>query len=265
MKIKPNNIYNCDCVEGVQSIANESIDLTVTSPPYGGLRKYTGFSWDFEALASELYRVTKQGGVVVWVVDDTTIKGNEQATPFSQCLFFKKCGFTLHDTMIWVKDGGGAVGSEYTYKQNFEYMFVFSKGRPKSINLIHDKPNLSYGKKHTGRGRRKPNGETRQENRAPSKPFSKRNNWWYIPPQKKGLGHPAVFPEKLAQDHILSWSNEGEVVLDPFLGSGTTAKMAILNNRNYIGFEISKEYCDIASARIQEVEESRGQMSFEMG
>lgn len=249
-----NIIYNMDCVEGMRGLDGQSIDLTVTSPPYGGLRKYNGYVFDFEAVAKELYRITKYGGVVVWIVDDTTNKGDEQATPFSQCLFFKKCGFRLHDTMIWVKDGGGAVGSQYTYKQNFEYMFIFSKGRPKSINLICDKPNLSYGKTHTGRGRKRANGKTRQENRAPSKPFSKRNNWWHISSAKKGFGHPAVYPERLAQDHILTWSNEGDIVLDPFMGSGTTAKVALLNNRQYIGFEISKEYCDIASKRIEETE-----------
>ena len=253
MSFTMNNIYNCDCVEGMRNLPDECIDLTVTSPPYDTLRKYNGFEFDFPSTVKELFRITKKGGVVVWVVDDRTKKGDEQGIPFRQCLYFKECGFTLHDTMIWTKDGGGAVGSEYTYKQNFEYMFVFSKGRPKTINLLFDKVNKSYGVDKSGSGRRRRNGEIRKEIRQPSRPFSKRNNWWYIPPQRGGK-HPAVFPEQLAQDHILTWSNEGDVVLDPFAGSGTTAKMALVNNRNYIGFEISKEYCELANERVNDVQ-----------
>lgn len=251
MKIETNSIYNCDCVDGMRDIPNDSIDLTVTSPPYDNLRTYNGFSWDFEATAKELYRVTKQGGVVVWVVNDATIKGNETGTSFKQALFFKECGFNLHDTMIWVKDGGGAIGSNKCYTQNFEYMFVFSKGTPNTTNLIYDKPNSSFGVDKSGIGRRRVDGTKKVEKRKKSSEFSRRNNWWYIAPQK-GNEHPAVFPEKLAKDHIISWSNEGDVVLDPFMGSGTTAKMALLNNRKYIGFELSKEYCEIAEKRLRE-------------
>ena len=252
--VKINTINNIDCVCGMGLLKSESVDLTVTSPPYDNLRTYNGFQWDFENVAKQLYRITKNGGVVVWVVSDATIKGNETATSFNQALFFKVCGLNLHDTMIWVKDGGGAVGSNKCYTQNFEYMFVFSKGTPKSINLIYDKPNLSFGVDKSGVGRRKPDGTKKIEKRKASKEFSRRNNWWYIPPQK-GSDHPAVFPEKLAIDHILSWSNEGDVVLDPFMGSGTTAIACIKTNRNYIGFELSKDYCDIAIARIKAVQE----------
>ena len=244
-----NKIYNMDCLEGMKLLEDNSIDLTVTSPPYDDLRKYNGYSWDFEGIAKELYRVTKQGGVVVWVVNDKTVKGSETGSSFKQALYFKEVGFNLHDTMIWVKDGGGAVGSNLCYTQNFEYMFVLSKGKPNSINLIRDKVNQSYGQDKSGVGRRRTDGVHKIEKRKPSKEFSKRNNWWYIPPQK-GNGHPAVFPEQLAHDHIISWSNEGDVVMDIFMGSGTTAKMCKLTNRNYIGFEISEEYCQIAKERL---------------
>ena len=260
MKVTTNNIYNIDCVEGMKMLSDDSIDLTVTSPPYDNLRTYKGFEWNFEATAEQLYRVTKQGGVVVWIVNDATIKGNETAPAFKQALYFKKVGFNLHDTMIWIKDGGGAVGSNYCYTQNFEYMFVFSKGKPKAINLLCDKPNLSFGVDKSGVGRRKPDGTKKIERRKQAKEFSRRNNWWYIPPQK-GKDHPAVFPEKLAQDHILSWSNPGDIVLDPFMGSGTTAKMALLTNRKFIGFELSSEYCDLANKRLDEVEK---QIQFEV-
>ena len=243
---------NCiDCVEGLKLLKDESIDLTVTSPPYDNLRIYNGYCFDFESVAKELYRVTKLGGVVVWNVNDSTIKGSETGNSFRQALYFKELGFNLHDTMIWIKDGGGAVGSNKCYTQNFEYMFVFSKGAPKTINLIYDKPNKSFGQDKSGVGRRKVTGEHKIEQRKPSKEFSRRNNWWYIPPQK-GVGHPAVFPEQLANDHIISWSNEGDIVLDPFSGSGTTHKMALLNNRKFIGFEISQEYINIETQRLKE-------------
>lgn len=250
-------LLNGDCLELMKKIPDKTISLTVTSPPYDNLRTYNGNieQWCFEKfklIAKELYRITKDGGVVVWVVSDATIKGSETGSSFKQALYFKDCGFNLHDTMIWVKDGGGAIGSNKCYTQNFEYMFVFSKGVPSAINLIYDKPNQSYGQDKSGVGRRKATGEHKIEQRKESKEFSRRNNWWYIPPQK-GVGHPAVFPEQLANDHILSWSNEGDLVFDPFTGSGTTGKMAVLNNRNFIGIELDEGYYNIAKERIESV------------
>ena len=251
-----------DCLELMKDIPDGYIDLTVTSPPYDNLRTYNGNidQWTFEKfqeIAKQLYRITAEGGVVVWVVGDATIKGDETGSSFRQALYFKECGFNLHDTMIWIKDGGGAVGSNYCYTQNFEYNFVFSKGRPKSINLICDKKNLSFGKDKSGVGRRVgrrlPDGEHKIETRKPSKEFSRRNNWWYIPPQKGGE-HPAVFPEQLAQDHILSWSKAGDVVFDPFMGSGTTGKMAMLNGRRFIGIELDADYFKIAENRIADAQ-----------
>ena len=249
-----------DCLELMKNIPDNSIDLTVTSPPYDNLRTYNGNinQWSFEKfqeIAKELYRVTAIGGVVVWVVGDATVKGSETGTSFKQALFFKECGFNLHDTMIWVKDGGGAIGSNKCYTQNFEYMFVFSKGTPKTINLIYDKPNLSFGVDKSGVGRRKIDGTKKIEKRKPAKEFSRRNNWWYIPPQK-GREHPAVFPEQLANDHIISWSNEGDTVFDPFMGSGTTGKMAVLNNRKFIGIELDNTYFEIAKERINKAVEN---------
>lgn len=249
-----NKIHNCDNIVGMKQLPDECIDLVVTSPPYDNLRNYNGYSFDFDNVAKQLYRVVKDGGVVVWIVSDATINGSETGTSFRQALYFKEIGFNLHDTMIWCKDGGGAVGSNYCYTQNFEYMFVLSKGKPKSINLIYDKTSLSYdGKSRTvkesrGGGDKGDRGHTtfaRLEK-------SKRNNWWYLCPQaQEGSSfHPAVFPEKLVADHILSWSNEGDLVLDPFMGSGTTAKVARILGRKYIGFEISKEYCDNANNRL---------------
>ena len=244
--------HNIDNVQGMKLLDDECIDLTVTSPPYDNLRNYNGFSFDFENVAKELFRVTKKGGVVVWIVSDATIDGSETGTSFKQALYFMQCGFNLHDTMIWCKDGGGAVGSNLCYTQNYEYMFVFSKGKPHHINLIKDKLNQSFGMDRSGVGRRTKDGVHKIENRKPNEQFSKRNNWWLLVPQEQegSKWHPAVFPEDLARDHIKSWSDEGDLVLDPFMGSGTTAKMALQLNRHYIGFEISKEYCNLAEKRV---------------
>lgn len=254
-KFEIDKIYNCDCVEGMGMMPDNYIDLTVTSPPYDSLRTYKGFEWDFEATAKELYRVTKQGGVVVWIVSDATIKGNETGTSFKQALFFKECGFNLHDTMIWYKPDRYNLGSNYCYKQTFEYMFIFSKGKPKAINLIKDVPAKCNGKARKSY-RKQPTGKVEEDPRVYiQSEYKRRNNVWEISYLRKNHGHPAEFPEELVQDHIISWSNEGDVVLDCFMGSGTTAKMAKLNNRNYIGFELSKEYCEIAEQRIEEAEQ----------
>ncbi len=266
--IELNRIYNMDCLEGMKLLPNECIDLTVTSPPYDNLRTYNGNikQWSFEkfqAIAKELYRVTANGGVVVWIVADATIKGSETGTSFRQALFFMECGFNLHDTMIYQKDTCPFPETNRYYPM-FEYMFVFSKGKPKTVNLIADKPNKSYGEKVASSTQRRPDGKivkvsaNKTDPTRTVKKYGVRGNVWQYSigynkstKDKYAYKHPAIFPEQLAQDHILSWSNEGDVVLDPFMGSGTTAKMALLNNRNYIGFELDKHYCDIANERIR--------------
>ncbi len=242
-------IYHGDCLDIMPTLADKSIDLTVTSPPYDNLRTYNGNSqFDFQGIAKELFRVTKDGGVVVWVVGDATIKGSETGTSFRQALYFKEIGFNLHDTMIWVKDGGGAIGSQLCYVQNFEYMFVFSKGKPASINRIRDKANLSFGKDKSGVGRRTKEGFHKIEQRKLCGEFSVRNNWWYVPPEKGE--HPAVFPLRLATDHILSWSSEGDTILDPFAGSGTTGIAAFNTKRNAILIEKDEQYFNAAKERF---------------
>lgn len=253
-----NKIYCGDNLTLIKQLDDNSIDLTVTSPPYDNLRDYKGYSWDFENLAKELYRVTKQGGVVVWVVGDATINGSETGTSFKQALYFKEIGFNLHDTMIYLKNQLAYPDSN-RYYNGFEYMFVFSKGNPKNFNPIKDRINISAGHKVSGTERMK-NGLTRS-NRACkgniTKEYGIRYNYWlmYNISSDETRKHPAVFPEKLANDHIISWSNENDIVLDPFMGSGTTAKMAILNKRKFIGFELAQEYVDIANERIKEAKQ----------
>ena len=249
-----NKIYTENCLDTMARMEDNFIDLTVTSPPYDGLRTYNGYSFDFESVAKELFRITKDGGVVVWIVGDATIKGSESGTSFKQALFFKECGFNLLDTMIWNKGTFTAVGAlKSMYAPVFEYMFVVTKGKAKTFNPIKDKKNKTFGKKHTGTIRQK-DGSTKPLNTIGKKinQYGQRYNIWEISPEKRNSHrlHPAMFPEQLANDHILSWSNENDLVYDPFMGSGTTAKMAILNNRNYIGSEISKDYVEIANKRL---------------
>ena len=247
-------LYNEDCLKGMKRLDDESIDLVVTSPPYDNLRTYNGFSFDFKGTAKELYRVVKQGGVVVWIVSDSTVNGSETGTSFKQALFFKEIGFNLHDTMIWRKI------SPFTHKNryiaDFEYMFVFSKGKPKTTNIICDRKNKWGGTPVHGTLQQKNDGKLAEINgkgKRKVKEYGARYNVWDIPPEKNNrTGHPAVFPRAIAKDHILSWSNKGDTVLDPFSGSGTTAIEAINNGREFIGFEISKEYYDKSLQRIND-------------
>lgn len=238
------SLYHGDCLEVMKSMPSNIIHLTVTSPPYDNLRTYNGYTFDFEGIAKELYRVTKDGGIVVWVVGDATIKGSETGTSFRQALYFMECGFNLHDTMIYEKNSSSypANSKSNRYSQIFEYMFIFSKDKPNTANLIKDKANKWAGHKDFS---------GKLKNPVPD--FSPRNNIWkYTTSFNDKTGHPAVFPEQLAHDHIISWSNEGDTVLDCFLGSGTTGKMAKELNRKFIGIETSKEYFDIACKRIGE-------------
>ena len=240
-----------------ENIPDNFVDLTVTSPPYDNLRKYKGFEWDFEATAKELYRVTKKGGVVVWVVGDATIKGSETGTSFRQALYFKEIGFNLHDTMIYIKNGGLNSGSLKAYQQKFEYMFVFSKGTPKTVNLIKDRPN-KYVEDRIKKKKQKDG--TYVEQHFKTEEYGTRYNYWIYDTgsgkstkDKIAFNHPAIFPEKLAEDHIISWSNEGDIVFDPMCGAGTTCKMAWLNKRNFIGIDISEEYINnICKPRLKQ-------------
>ena len=232
------------------------IDLTVTSPPYDKLRTYNGYCFDFESVSKELYRVTKDGGVVVWVVGDATVKGSESGTSFKQALYFIQCGFNLHDTMIYNSDKPPL--NHNRYEQEFEYMFIFSKGKPKTFNPIMIECKYA-GEDKSARTFRQTGDDIMETHlKTPVKSHKIKGNIWRYSTgfnkstkDKIAFKHPAIFPEQLANDHILSWSNEGDLIYDPFMGSGTTAKMAISNNRNWVGSEISSEYCDITNKRIE--------------
>lgn len=251
-----------DNVDILHTLPDSYVDLTVTSPPYDNLRDYKGYSFDFESVAKELYRVTEDGGVVVWVVGDSMFEGTESGTSFRQALYFKEVGFNLHDTMIYKKDSI-AFPNPKRYHQCFEYMFVFSKGPPKTANLIHDRKNATGEDERTELGRRERQKDGSIRFRAKDvyeiKAVGARWNiweygvgWMKTTADEEAYKHPAMFPEKLAADHIISWSNEGDLVLDPFNGSGTTTKMAKHLGRQFIGIDISEEYCEIARKRLSQ-------------
>lgn len=249
-----------DCLDVMPTLDSDSIDLTVTSPPYDNLRTYNNSlnDWTAEkwkAILRELYRITKPGGVVVWVVADATINGSETGTSFRQALYAMECGFRLHDTMIWNKNGFSAVGALATrYAPVFEYMFIFSKGALRAFNPIKDKPNKWAGDTRKHSMNRQSDGTTKPSKGYTLGEFGQRYNIWAMPAQRQrgANNHPAPFPEHLARDHILSWSNLGDVVFDPFAGSGTTGKMALMLDRQFIGIERDPEYFEIAQRRIAE-------------
>lgn len=243
-------LYHGDCVEVMSNMADESIDLTVTSPPYDNMRNYKGYTFDFEKTADELFRITKQGGVVVWVVGDATIKGSETGTSFRQALYFKHIGFNLHDTMIYEK-AQSPFGSNLCYLQSFEYMFVFSKGRPKALNLIRDRKNKRSGVESVAAGGLSADGVKQERIRKELKEYGRRKNIWKYGVGGSKIDHPAVFPEQLARDHIITWSNEGDVVLDPMCGSGTTCVVAKQQGRHFIGIDCAEDYLEISRKRIE--------------
>ncbi len=261
-----NKIFNECCIKGLSKLEDEIIDLCITSPPYDDLREYNQSSiWNFQIfteVAEQLWRVCKKGAVVVWIVGDSVVKGEETLSSFRQATYFTELGFKLHDTMIYEKNGASfpARRNGNRYSQIFEYMFVFSKKtKPKTVNLICDKANRWAGYINFGKATyRDKNGDLVERKQKTVPEFSPRNNIWkyntgknYTTKDDYAFEHPAMFPEKLAEDHILTWSNEGDLVLDPFMGAGTTGKMAILNSREFIGFEIDSAYFEISQRRLK--------------
>ena len=242
-----NKIYCENCLDTMAKMPDRFIDLTVTSPPYDNLRDYKGYTFDFEAIAKELYRVTKIGGVVVWVVNDATINGSETGTSFKQALYFKEIGFNLHDTMIFLSDKPPE--NAIRYQASFEFMFIFSKGKPKTFNPIKEQ-SLHFGRKNKTATYYKKDGTKKLRHQGDIKQYKIKSNVWKYQTGKDGL-HPATFPEQLAADHIYTWSNENDLIYDCFGGSGTVAKIAHLQKRNWILSEISSKYCDISQKRIQ--------------
>lgn len=257
-------IWNGDCIDVLKKFRDESVDMVFTSPPYDSLRTYDGFDWNegvWKRVIKDLYRVLKKRGVMVWVVGDATIDGSETGTSFKQALYAKECGFNLHDTMIYQKSGV-QFPEINRYYLVFEYMFVFSKGKPGTYNLLRDRMNSTAGDIVHGK-ERQVNGSINVRSGARKcriiKPYGVRFNIWQY---GTGMGnsykekylkeHPAILNPGLVRDHILSWSNKGDVVLDPFMGSGTTMVVARQLERLSIGIEISEKYCELAVRRLND-------------
>lgn len=259
------DLINSDCVKALSEMKADSVDLTVTSPPYDNLRSYNGNNetwceYVWKQVIEQLYRVTKEGGLVVWIVADATIKGSETGTSFKQALYAMDCGFRLHDTMIWDKGINSSIGSNNRYKNSFEYMFIWSKGKPKTANIIADRKNKRAGELQHGSIRQK-DGSVRKTSgygKRRVREYGERMNVWQVVPakSKRERLHPAPFSEALAHDHIISWTNPYDTVLDPFMGSGTTGAVCAKTNRNFIGIELDRDYYDIAVNRINEAKET---------
>lgn len=265
-KYELNDVYVTECVEGMKQLPDNCVDLTITSPPYDKLRKYSkdkkvNNSFNLKQTVEQLFRITKQGGVVVWIVNDQTIKGSETGTSFRQALSFLEYGFNLHDTMIYAKKNYLPLNHN-RYENQFEYMFVFSKGKPKTFNPIMEEC-LHAGKINKGTIRKKVGSNAENSDELfqkngygkPVKNKKMRSNIWFYSvgtassSDSYASQHPAIFPENLALDHILSWSNEDDVIFDPFVGSGTTMKMAKKEKRQYIGFDKSEQYIEKISKK----------------
>jgi len=242
-----------DCAELIEMLPEDSIDLVVTSPPYDDLRNYKGYIFDYKRIARGLLRAVKTGGIVVWVVGDKIDRGNRTLSSFRQALHFQKIGWNVYDDILYKKKNTPFIRLN-AYTNCYEHMFVFSKGKPKTFNPLRVR-NKRSGTRYMTISKNK-DGCRAKGVIALNEEGKRKNIWEYAvgsgtTADKIAFNHPAVFPEKLAEDHILSWSNEGDIVLDPMCGSGTTCKMALLNNRRYIGFDISEEYIEaIAKPRL---------------
>lgn len=272
--IEMNKIYNEDCLEFMKKVPDNFINCIITSPPYDELRNYNGYCFDFENIAKELYRILKPGGVLVWVVGDATINGSKTCSSYKQCIYFKDvCHFLVHDDIIYQKNSCSfpPKPTSKRYGNIYEHMFILVKPNEngtirQDINLLCDKKNKWSGFQNWGKlSHYNKDGKVERDGKInPVPEFSLRNNIWKYTTscEKDKTGHPAIFPEQLAIDHVLSWTNEGDIVYDPFMGSGTTAKACILTNRKYIGSEISKEYYDIILERLNIVEKYDGKIGY---
>lgn len=253
-ELNTGKIYNENCIKTMLKMHSDYIDMVLTSPPYDDLRNYNGYSFPLEKIIIELYRVLKKGGIIIWVVGDKTESGSETGTSFNQALLFKKLGFNLHDTMIYYKNNPMPTTGK-RYHQHFEYMFAFSKGTPKTFNPIKEQTKYNGLANMKNRGKQ---GTLNYKKVERTKEKKIGNVFFYSigggisTKDKIAFQHPAIFPDKLAEDQITTWSNEDDLIYDPFMGSGTTAKISHLLNRKWIGSEISKEYVEIANERLKD-------------
>jgi site-specific DNA-methyltransferase (adenine-specific) len=259
-QVPENRIACCDCLDGMARLSDECIPFTLTSPPYDDLRTYDGLAkWDFMAVARELYRITVPGGVVVWIVQEQIIDGSESGATSRQRLAFADIGFRLHHTMVMGKQSGYQF-SDKRYGRPLEYAFILSKRAPRYFCPIRDKRNRWAGQTRN-KSNRNPDGTFDRPGQWTTRPYGVRGSIWFYTTGKHhsakeayAFDHPALMPEQMAEDHIMSWTKMGDIVFDPFAGAGTSLKMALLNHRRYLGFEINPRFVEIAKRRLREAE-----------
>lgn len=251
------------CADNIQfcreKIPSNSIDMIMTSPPYDSLRTYKGFEWNFEGLTHELYRILKVGGVVVWVVNDAVVNGRKTLTSMRQAIYFVDyAGFNMWDVMGYCKEAPQPIpASMKRYSSAYEYTFVLTKDiSPKTFNPIMEK--TKWAGLVSSTGFRQPNGDVRNTRMQKINDEKIKSNLWFYgvgfnqtTTDKFAFDHPAMYPEELVKDHVISWTNPGDIIYDPFMGSGTTAKISMMLGRNFIGTDISEEYCKIARKRVE--------------
>ena len=266
-----NQIYNEDCLETMGRMEDGLCDLILTSPPYDNLRRYGqertnhkrlkgGMSFDFESIAKEMTRVLKPGGVIMWNVQDQTINMSRTGSSMRQALYFMdECGLNFWDHLIWYKTGT-PFPSPHRYRSVWENMFIFSKGKPNTFNPIL-KRNKTAGQVRNSRKFRDHKGDFVEGFQGtPIREFGNEDNVWYIAnganksyKNKLSVNHPAVMTDEIARRHILTWTNENDIIYDPFLGASTTTRVARDNNRQWIGSEIHTPYYEL-SKQIMNIE-----------
>lgn len=259
LKIEPNNIYQVDCVEGMSHIEDNSIDMAITSPPYDQIRDYNGFNFDLHKTGEQLYRILKDGGIAAMVIQDQTKDFGKTLTSFKTIIdWCDNIGFKLFECVIYRKNGSEGAWWTNRFRVDHEYMPIFLKGhRPQYFNKESLKiPSKHGGKTMTGSGNRMTNGKTTGTVRMVINEMKCRGTIWdYLmagdkdPIKRK---HPAPFPDKIPSDFIQCFCPPGGIVVDPFMGCGSTAVAAIKNQRKYIGFETSEEYCGLAKQRVDQ-------------
>lgn len=265
MKLALNKIHHFDAVVGLRLLPADCIDLTLTSPPYDWIRDYNGTfdpaKFPFVRIAEELYRITAPGGVVLWITRDQQQDCCESGTSAKQMLYFKNIGFNVQTMIV---DSISARHRRYCYGMPPQFCFVLSKGRPKAFHPIRDKPNTEPGRIKSWSARNR-DGRIRKGKPKEIPKYGRRSHIWLYP---TGFGlvsddplprnAPAPMVETVAGDLMLSYSNPGDLILDPMAGLGTTGKVAVKLNRQFIGFERVRKYCDVANDRVRQAFEQKG-------
>jgi site-specific DNA-methyltransferase (adenine-specific) len=260
-----NRIYCTDCVEGMKQIPGSSIDLVVTSPPYDSIRNYNGFTFDLHATGQGIHRVLRDGGIAAMVLQDQTSNFGKSLTSFRTVLdWCDNIGFKLFECVIYRKYGPEGAWWRNRFRVDHEYMPIFLKGnRPNYFDKEPLKiPSKHGGKVMTGSGSRRTDGKTNHAVTRMINPTKCRGTVWdYLmagdkdPIKRK---HPAPFPDQIPKDFIGCFCPPGGIVLDPFMGCGSTAMAALALGRRFIGFEISPEYCSLAEERMKTFTSEKG-------